>query len=592
MWAEAIAHRLAAEDYSTAARLMEQTVEQFWLRGEAATMARWVLALPQPMVRQHARLVLTTALYLLNTVAQTTQEQRVRVYQQVRQLMARVEAVLWQEIDETSPSRAATRAGAIEAGASKALKAHSAEDALLHRRLGLLRAGMAFYEAIATGEQERLRALHEEIQALDQDEEVIWQLLPLFCSFVFHFSIRQEGAVLVPQLLEAKERVSQSGSHFAISRVMPLLVTVAPVAGQLRLAYKESQAALTLIEQISGYTVLKGYFELVMGWVLYQWNRLEEARALLHAAVQDAAPWQHLDVLGSGYISLMEVELARRSWSAAQQTLDDLEQLVQRERFGAYPGYLPWIRARWWLAQGRLREAADWAAGVIIPEGAWDRSLYFAFPVVIRVYFAQLRWGEALELLEHWSRHLDRPTNIGTTINFLAQSLVALHQTGQREQAHKIAERLFELTEPEGYVRVYLDEGEPMRQALQAWLTAHSQQHQQTSSTTAYVLRLLAAFEHEQQGASRLLEVATPQRPWLSLAPQGDAGSSVPDTSLTRRERDVLLLLAAGASNQDIAQALMIELSTVKKHVSNLLGKLGATNRTQAIAQARARALL
>jgi LuxR family maltose regulon positive regulatory protein len=54
----------------------------------------------------------------------------------------------------------------------------------------------------------------------------------------------------------------------------------------------------------------------------------------------------------------------------------------------------------------------------------------------------------------------------------------------------------------------------------------------------------------------------------------------------------VLRLLAEGASNQEIARILMIELSTVKKHVSNLLGKLGATSRTQAIAQARARALL
>ena len=82
---------LPAADFSTAARLMEQTVEQFWVRGEAATMANWVLALPQPLVREHARLLLTTALYLLNTVAQTTGEQRARVHAEVQQLMARVE---------------------------------------------------------------------------------------------------------------------------------------------------------------------------------------------------------------------------------------------------------------------------------------------------------------------------------------------------------------------------------------------------------------------------------------------------------------------------------------------------------------------
>jgi LuxR family maltose regulon positive regulatory protein len=46
------------------------------------------------------------------------------------------------------------------------------------------------------------------------------------------------------------------------------------------------------------------------------------------------------------------------------------------------------------------------------------------------------------------------------------------------------------------------------------------------------------------------------------------------------------------SEEQEIADALVIELSTVKKHVSNLLGKLGVASRTQAIAQARARLLL
>ena len=66
----------------------------------------------------------------------------------------------------------------------------------------------------------------------------------------------------------------------------------------------------------------------------------------------------------------------------------------------------------------------------------------------------------------------------------------------------------------------------------------------------------------------------------------------MPAVSLTRREQKVLRLLAAGASNQDIAHTLVISLDTVKKHVSNLLGKLGASNCTQAISQARARSLL
>jgi LuxR family maltose regulon positive regulatory protein len=205
---------------------------------------------------------------------------------------------------------------------------------------------------------------------------------------------------------------------------------------------------------------------------------------------------------------------------------------------------------------------------------------------VIRVYFAQRRWTEAVELLDGFRAYLDRPANIDTTITYLSQSLVALHQTGQSEQARGIAERLLTLTEPEGYLRAYLDEGEPMRQTLLALLTLHSQQHEVAASTTAYIAKLLAAFEQEQQAASTSAVAApTPARQALTI-------SSAPSASLTHREQEILRLLAAGASNQDIAQTLVIALSTVKKHVGNLLGKLGAASRTQAVARARALSLL
>ncbi len=210
----------------------------------------------------------------------------------------------------------------------------------------------------------------------------------------------------------------------------------------------------------------------------------------------------------------------------------------------------------------------------------------------MRVYFAELRWAEAVALLERWNAHLDRPANMAITITYLAQSLVALHQAGKSEQARVVAARLLALTEPEGYLRVYLDEGEPMRQALLALLTSHSQQNELAPSTTAYIAKLLAAFEQEQQGTSTSLEATPTLKPTPSPASQASVVSFAPAVSLTRREQEVLRLLAAGASNQDIAQTLVIELPTVKKHVSNLLGKLGATSRTQAISRARALSLL
>jgi len=595
-WSEAIAHRLAAKDFSAAARLMEQTGEQFWVRGEAATMARWVLALPEQTVREHARLVLTTAFYLLDAVSNTVAEQRARIYRETQQLMARVETVLLPQADETSPSTVAGRPDAVEAFPSKNLPPRAAEDALLLRRLRLLRTFMVLYEAIATGAYERsaeyYRILQEEMQELDRDEEVIWQLVPLACSFLLYYTVRRGGAELLPRLLEAKRRVVRSGSRLATIKVMQWLALVAVRAGHLRLAYQESLAAHDLLKRIANYALLKGYFDVVLARVLYQWNRLEEARDLLRTVVHDAAAWQQLDVLASGYADLIKVETARGDWSAAQQALREVEQLVLRERSGTYPSWLPPMRAHWWLAQGQVKEASDWAAGVVFPEGAWKSSLYDAFPVVMRVYFAQRSFREAVELLDRWNSHLDRPANMTITLTFLAQSVVALYHAGKQEQAWAALARLLILTEPEGYIHVYLDEGEPMRQVLQMILTTHSKQHELAPSTTAYLAQVVAVFEPEKlHGRAAPLAEPLPEHP-LADPGKRPSGSPVPVEPLTQREQEVLRLLSQGTSNQEIADALVIELSTVKKHVSNLLSKLGAESRTQAITRARTLSLL
>jgi LuxR family maltose regulon positive regulatory protein len=579
-WAEAISHALAAADFSTAARLMEQTVEQFWVCGEAATMAQWVLALPEALVREHTRLPLTTALYLLHPVTYSTREQRENRHRQVRRLIERVEAALQNQASKTNQASLATPTGSAFGS--------EAWEALLPRRLHLLRTGMSLYEVIEASEYERLPALHQQMQALDQDEEeVIWHMLPLFCNVVY-YTIRQERAKLLPQLLETRERVRRSGSLFAATRVIQWLALSAQEAGQLRLAYQESLAALDRLEQTASYALLKGYFKDVLAMVLYQWNRLEEARVRLRAVIQDAATWQQSDLLLSGYIHLMQVELARGDLSGFQHVLQEFEQLEGHHR----RNWLPLMQAQWWLAQGQVKEAANWAMSIVFPPGAWERRLYDAFPVVMRVYFAQLRWTEALEWLECFSGVLGGLANSTIAFTYLAQYLVALHHAGHNEQAHEVAARLFALTEPESYLRLYLDEGEPMRQVLEALLTPHSQHHELASSTRAYISKLLAVFEQGKQSTSTSL-VATPT---LASASHPIRLAAVipaaPGVSLTQREQEVLRLLATGASNQDIARTLVIELPTVKKHVSNLLGKLGATSRTQAVAVARARSLL
>ena len=179
------------------------------------------------------------------------------------------------------------------------------------------------------------------------------------------------------------------------------------------------------------------------------------------------------------------------------------------------------------------------------------------------------------------------------TIRFLVLQTLALHYTGEGKRAQAVAARLFTLTEPENFIRVYLDEGEPMRQFLQTLLDEPpTEEDTPAPISRSYVAHLLAVFEQEEQKPHKP-PLTVPTLPQTPAFPQrGGAGSSLPVEPLTRREQEVLRLLAAGASNQEIANALVISLATVKKHVSNLLLKLGAASRTQAIAQAREVSLL
>jgi LuxR family transcriptional regulator, maltose regulon positive regulatory protein len=104
--------------------------------------------------------------------------------------------------------------------------------------------------------------------------------------------------------------------------------------------------------------------------------------------------------------------------------------------------------------------------------------------------------------------------------------------------------------------------------------------------------RLIAAQRADQAAKVPLGFLARLQRAFGAGQPAADLGPSGLIDPLTSRELVVLRLLAAGRSNQAIAGELVVTLDTVKKHVGHVLGKLGAANRTEAVARARELSLI
>jgi len=153
---------------------------------------------------------------------------------------------------------------------------------------------------------------------------------------------------------------------------------------------------------------------------------------------------------------------------------------------------------RYWLKAGDLEAASQWAETVVFSPERWDANRQWAFVQLVRVYLARGQYGEALEALERFSPHLDRPEDGFGTIGFLAVFVVALYQAGKREQAQQVAARLLTLSEPEGFIRVYLDEGQPMKRLLQDLLSAQHDQHDiLAAASTAFVRKLLLQFEKQ-----------------------------------------------------------------------------------------------
>ena len=154
-----------------------------------------------------------------------------------------------------------------------------------------------------------------------------------------------------------------------------------------------------------------------------------------------------------------------------------------------------------------------------------------------------------------------------------------MREIGDSEGALLALTKCLTLAEPEGYVRVFLDEGVPMAELLRLGKRRGTWSEGRLG---AYAEKLLALLEQEMKS----------QRPPAEQPLSVPAGPSPLVEPLSERELEVLRLVADGLSNGEIAAPLFLAVGTVKAHVHNIYGKLGVQSRTQAIARARELSLL
>jgi LuxR family maltose regulon positive regulatory protein len=308
--------------------------------------------------------------------------------------------------------------------------------------------------------------------------------------------------------------------------------------------------------------------------VLYE--RDELAAALDHATrgVTLCRQLAFTPPLAAGLAILARIRQAHGDTAAAVAAMGAAGQVELSPRVVALFNPVPSQRARLLLAQGDIAAASQWAktAG-LSPEDEPDYPREPAYLVLARVLLAQDRPAPALTLLQRLLATAATQDRVGSVIEIQALLALALAACGDHAGALGALAKAVTLASPRGYVRVFADEGAPMR---------------------ALLTRLSAAAK-DQRGPARDID---PDYLAGLLHPRGQAGAAPPSRRaaaalagmaepLTDRELEVLQLLAAGRSNQRIAHELVVALDTVKKHVTHVLGKLGAANRTEAVARAR-----
>lgn len=299
-----------------------------------------------------------------------------------------------------------------------------------------------------------------------------------------------------------------------------------------------------------------------LGNLFYEWNELDTAARYLQAGIEQGKFWGSWECLLPGYIGLARVQAARQNWKAAFDALDKLQTSAPESR-NIVQASAESTRALLNLWKGNLAAALDWA-NHSEPDQPRDYVLAWENNTLIRCRI-WIGGGDFDKIGEELNRIICESKPAGHYRHWLeALCLKALifGATRRMREALSMIQSALEAAEPEGYIRLFVDEGVAMQKLLSRTLTdLGDRQHLST-----YVSKLLSAFEPAAQKLGQTISLIEP---------------------LTERETQVLKFIAEGLSNPEIAKRLYLSPNTLKAHTQNIFSKLNVHNRLQAANKAR-----
>ena len=526
---EALHHAMLAGDLELASQIMWSALPRVLNQEDRPTLERWLSLLPESFSHDRLELLLLKAWSL-----------------QFRWQLGAQAGVLRQIESLLDDSNAAMAAGdAAGPGRDSRMQAISAQ-------IAILRGQEAFHVNRA---EQAIAMLQAALQLLPKSSTYLRGGAILYLGVSMQASGQYAAAERM--LLEHHEHYDDKRDGFAL-RVCLSLCFIYVAEGSLE---QVRQVANDMLSQAKprGSATMQSWAHYFLGLVHYQWNDLEAAETHF-TAVLGRRYAANMAVVRSGMHLLALVHQVRGHDEKADRVLDLLYEL-DLDHQGREDVATRAMRAKLQLLQGDLAAAARWADAYTAPVPdqpiLWPANPYIIKARILLTGRSEADLAAACGMLSELHEIAIRTHNTRAEIEILAIHALATNLQGHYDQAQTLLRRAVNLSQPGGFVRVFVDLG-PQMKAMLVRLAQHG----------IPVQALIAAFPH--------------------TAPVPAISYPLPDLveSLTAREVDVLALLREPLSPKEIARQLDIAPATVKRHTINIYNKLGVNNRWDAVARA------
>ena len=551
--AEAIEHALRAAEYERAACLIEEHVETFWGRGEHSKLRRWLDELPEEMLFSKPRISIFQARYYCNRGQLDAAERAIKAAEKA--------------LDGTTDGAPSTKP-------QEQIAFTHLDRLQLRGRAAATRALICSYQGDVPGIMYHAR---QSLEYLPKEDPTWRRVTALTLGNAHGFKGDMNAAY--EARFEALKACEAAGDiYFTMIANLEVAITLRE-QGQLQRTIEICRQQMQFAAEFGlSQTRLVGWLLAVWGETLAELNDLNGALDRAQKGFRLTQRSGDLQMFGWSFICLIRILFSRADLADAEETIQKMENIARKSHLP------PWItdqmaawQARLWLAQDKLEAASQWGqergldtSGEPIPLQEIDYFSLFDYLILARILIAQGRLDETARLLEQLLKAAEAGGRTSKEIEIMILQALTFQAGGETDRALSALERALFLAEPEGFIRIFVDEGPPMLRLLYKAATC--------GMAADYVHQLLAAFPIAEPELNSLSKTRVTKSSWVE--------------PLSERETEILQLVATGLTNREIASRLFLSLNTVKVHTRNIYGKLGINSRTQAVARARTLGIL